>query len=889
MRKFSLYLIVLVISLLMVTVGLPQAIAQMSYSSPNGTPFHIAQQQTQPGTFADIIQGTEQLVGLFTLYHNPQTKQVYLEIQPQQFNQSFLCFITLESGLERSSFFSGRDVGNFLFQLRSVPNRVEFLIPNINFRIDAQDPQSSAVERAFRDSVLYSLPVVATHPETESILVDFSPVLVGDRELSGVASKLVLSLQSNYSFDADKSHVSGLKAFPHNIEVESVLSFLGVGSNLLSDNPSISDSRAFNLQIRYSFIALPDSHNYRTRVADERVGYFTTIYRDISNHQSPIVRYINRWNLQKQIPSAPLSPPVEPIVFWLENTIPVEYRDAIAEGALMWNQAFEKVGFVDAIEVRQMPNDAPWDPADIRYNTIRWSTSFDSSFNGYGPSHINPLTGEILDADMVIESQAIESLRRRQAVLVGGGLEQCQGSFGFRNWHRDREDNQEKLTSLEHFCFEAESSRQLAIGAIAMSVDPRMHRDSREDYINQYLRYLTAHEIGHTLGLRHNFRGSTMLTPEELSDRSITRTRGMVASVMDYVPVNLAPPGQTQGDYFPVVIGAYDEWAIEYGYKPIMVNTPYLESQELQEIVARANISDLAFATDEDVWGVFLDPAANIWDLSNDMLRYSQWQLDNARAIWDKLENRLFSRNAASDQLLTAFETILSYYANNVKNAILYVGGQSFYRYRISNSTGPVPLEPIPAPQQRKALKLLAKYVFAEDAFNFSPDLLNRLVPSRWSDWGNPNRHATLDYPISDRILSVQTQVLEELLAPSRLTRLRDLEFKTSPANALTMAELFDILTHSIWSELWTTAPKISISPVRRSLQQVYLDLLANMVLENINVPKDAQTLGWFQFKQLEETITNLVNRQKNRLDSYSIAHLEKSRDRILKTLGIDP
>ncbi|AMW26825.1 zinc-dependent metalloprotease [Arthrospira platensis FACHB-971] len=888
MRRLSRYLIIVVISFVIVTMGLTQAIAQI----PNRgaiAPFQISQQQTQPPDFDSIIQGTEQFIGLFTLYHKPETRQVYLEIQPQQLGQNFLCFISLESGLENTNFWSGQDLGNFLFKLRSVPNRIELLIPNINFRINPQEPQAAAIERAFRDSVLYSLPVMATHPERQSILIDFSPVLVGNNEFSGVVSRLVLSLQNNYNFDADKSSISSLKAFPNNIEVASVLGFTAVGRNLVPDSPAISDRRAFNLQIRYSFLALPDDHSYRTRLADERIGYFTTIYRDVSNPSRPgaMVRYINRWNLQKQIPSAPLSAPVEPIVFWLENTIPLAYREAIAEGALMWNKAFEKVGFMNAIKVRQMPDNATWDPADVRYNTIRWSTSFNSPFSGYGPSHVNPLTGQILDADMVIESQAIDSLRQRQEILVEGSSAQCHDGLLGRNWQQPTPNNQEYLIALEHFCFEVESTRQLAIGAIAMSVNPRFHQDSIDEYINQYLRYLTAHEIGHTLGLRHNFRGSTMLTPEELNDRHITRTRGMTASVMDYLPVNLAPPGQPQGDYFPVVLGAYDDWAIQYGYQPILEHTPYLESRQLQEIVAQATAQDLAFATDEDVWGIFLDPEALPWDLSSEMLRYSQWQLDNARSIWDRLETRSFPSSQESDQLLTAFNIILSYYANNAANAIPYIGGQSFHRYRIGNSGGSLPLEPISVTQQREALKLLAKYVFAEDAFNFSPNLLNRLVPSRWSDWGNPNRFASLDYPISDRILWVQSRILSELLSPARLTRLRDLEFKTSPGNALTIPELLEMLTNSIWSELWTSEKQISIGPVRRSLQQVYLDLMTNIVLGNTPAPQDAQTLAWFQFKQLEESLDYLVKRRGDRLDAYSIAHLAKSRDRIAKTLGI--
>jgi len=874
MKKVGLLIAIFALSFLTVTVALPRAIAQVS-PPPKSGEVQLAQEPAQAPTFADLVEGMERWSGLLTLYHNPQSGQVYLEIQPEQFEEPFLCFITLDAGLETVGTFSGLDLGDFLFQLRPRSNSVEFVIPNINFRVSPDDPQWRSLHRSAGESILYTLPVLAVHPDRQSVLVDFGVVLSGDRELSGLSAALVAELQNNYSLDAEQSYISGVEAFPNNVEIESVLGFSGNGNLPFWNSPALPDSRSFNLRIRYSLIAVPDPNGYQPRIADERVGYFTTTYQDVSDPnrggRSSVVRHINRWNLQKRDPGAALSPPVEPIVFWIENTVPPEYRPAIREGVLMWNRAFEAAGFSDAIEVRQMPDDASWDPADVRYNTIRWSMSFDARFSGYGPSHVNPLTGEILDADIVIESRAIADLRSGKAVFADLNADVCRGGL---SGNRRRWD--------EHQCFGAGSEQQLAVGAIALStLDPKTHTDSVEEYIQQFLRLLVAHEIGHTLGLRHNFHGSTMLAPEELNDTNITRTRGMVASVMDYLPVNLAPRGEPQGDYFPAIVGPYDRWAIEYGYKPILAGTPYGESRELQEIARRGTVPELAFATDEDLWGVYLDPAANAFDLSDDMLQYSRWQLENARAMWERLETRSFGE---SDQLRQVFETIFSYYFSQVDNATVYVGGQSFDRHRIGSRGGTLPLEPIPAGEQRRALQLLEEYVFAEGAFDFSPDLINRLVPSRWSDWGNPDRYASLDYPIGDRILGLQTYVLRELLAPTRLSRLRDLELKTAPGNTLTLPELFEMLNNSIWTEILRD-DGVAIGGLRRSLQQVYLDILADMVLENTRVPEDAKTLAWFQLKQLGEAIGDRLDKGGDRMDAYTLAHLEKSRDRIFKTL----
>ncbi|MGC9528128.1 MAG: zinc-dependent metalloprotease [Limnospira sp.] len=877
MKKIGLLMGIFALSFLTVTVALPRAIAQVS-PPPFRAEMQLAQEPDQAAAFADLVEGMEKLEGLFSLYQNSQTGLVYLEIQPEQFQESFLCFITLESGLETVGTFSGQDLGNFLFQLRPRSNSVEFVIPNINFRIEPGDPQRRSLARSAGESILYTLPVLATHPDRQSILVDLGGVLTGDRELSGLSDRLIAALQNNYSLDTQKSYISGVEAFPNNVEIESVLGFSGGGNLPFWDSPALPDSRSFNLRIRYSFLAVPDPNGYRPRIADERIGYFTTTYQDVSDSnrggRSSVVRHINRWNLQKRDPAAPLSPPVKPIVFWIENTVPPEYRDAIREGVLMWNKAFEAAGFSDAVEVRQMPDDAPWDPADVRYNTIRWSMSFDRMFTGYGPSHVNPLTGEILDADIVIESRAIADLRHGQAVLADLNTDVCE--VGLSANRREADD---------HRCFGVGSERQLAVGAIALSaLDPKTNTASIEEYVGQYLRHLVAHEVGHTLGLRHNFHGSTMLAPEELNDTNITRTRGMVASVMDYVPVNLAPRGEPQGDYFPAIVGPYDRWAIEYGYKPLLAGTPYGESRELQDIARRGMVPELAFATDEDLWGVYLDPAANAFDLSNDMLQYSRSQLENARAMWDRLETRSFGWGTESDQLRQVFETIFGYYFSQVDSATLYVGGQSFDRQRVGSRGGTLPLEPIPASEQRRALRLLEQYVFAADAFNFSPELIGRLIPSRWSDWGNPDRYASLDYPIGDRILWLQTYVLRELLAPTRLSRLRDLELKTAPGNTLTLPELFEMLNNSIWTEIWRD-DGVAIGGFRRPLQQVYLDILADMVLENTDVPEDAKTLAWFQLKQLGEAISHRLDKGGDRMDAYTLAHLEKSRDRIFKTL----
>uniref|UniRef100_A0ACD5GXK1 Zinc-dependent metalloprotease n=1 Tax=Desertifilum tharense IPPAS B-1220 TaxID=1781255 RepID=A0ACD5GXK1_9CYAN len=231
-----------------------------------------------------------------------------------------------------------------------------------------------------------------------------------------------------------------------------------------------------------------------------------------------------------------------------------------------------------------------------------------------------------------------------------------------------------------------------------------------DKFVNQYLSYLIAHEVGHTLGLRHNFHGSTLLAPEELNNLEMTRTRGMVSSVMDYVPVNLVPPGVEQGDYFPVIVGPYDRWAIEYGYKPFNAPNPVAELPYLRQIAQRSGEPELAYAADEDTLAG-LDPAANWYDLSNNMLVYSQWQLENAQAMWSRLNRRTPIAGESYSEMRDMFHAVFVYYFQHAMNISLYVGGQSFSRNFAGD--GRLPFEAISATKQRQALQTLNQYVFA--------------------------------------------------------------------------------------------------------------------------------------------------------------------------------
>lgn len=850
--------------------------------------------------FDEVVKDTEKLSGLFNLYRHKDKNKIYLEIKPEQLNKNYLATATLESGIGERGIYSGMPLQDFLFYFKRVNNNLQFVIRNVNFRTQPGDPQVRSLARSFSDSILYNISLKSIHPERQTLLIDLSDLLLTD--LAG------LSLSLGVSASTDQSYFGNAKAFSQNIEVESVLNFSGGGSadSEAMGFSALADSRGFTLRIHYSLSQLPEN-NYRPRLADERVGYFITAYQNLSKDGGdPFVRYINRWHLEKKDPTAAISPPKQPIIFWVDNAVPFEYRDAIKEGVLMWNQAFLKTGLKDAIEVRQMPDDATWDPADIRYNTIRWINTIDGFF-AMGPSRVNPVTGEILNADIIVDASFVRLLKSEYRKIVQPNETPTSNRNSLTAWVQNRflcrnsfavKGNEvspqqkgfvqrlSKLAGEYDLCYGMEAANQLAYGSLAMSLlqDTPPSQDQMQKYIHQYLRLIIAHEVGHTLGLRHNFRGSTMLSPEEMNNPEITRTQGMVSSVMDYIPPNIAPQGMKQGDYFPSTVGPYDEWVIQYGYTSTGAKTPIAEKTFLQEIASKSYKPELSYATDEDIFD--LDPTADVWDNSNDVLLYSQWQLDNSRLMWERLKKRYPSLGDSYSDLSERFSTVLGNYFQHIFYVTKYIGGQSFYRLRpnqiSSHQPRRLPFEQVSVKEQRKALETLQKYVFAEDAMNFSPELLNKLAPSRWYHWGSFPRIGRLDYPIHDLVLLLQSGVLRDLLSGDRLSRLKDIELKTESGEALTMPELFDTLQNGIWTEV--IQPKggsLKISSLRRGLQREYLDILIGMVLRKEYVPEDARTLAWYNLRQLHGQL-----RRVNSQDQYTKAHLLETRDRIEKALN---
>ena len=702
--------------------------------------------------FSKVTENSKSYDGYFKLYQKKEN--LYCEIQPSQLNQPFLCMISVARGLGSGFLLSGMTLEEWMLVWRRVGDNVHLVRKNVRFRAKKGTPIAQAVDLGHNDSVLFSLKIESIHPQRKSLLVNISPVFVSD------LPPLARRIAPDARFDKTRSTWGTVKAFPKNVElkVEAVYA-----SNRYMD--TIPDSRGIQLTLHYSLAQLP-SNDYRPRIADDRVGHFMTAVKDYSFQTSdqPFIRYVNRWHLEKADKDAKLSPPMDPIIFYIEKTVPHRFRPYVRQGILEWNKAFEKIGFVDAIEARIQQDYEDWDPEDARYNTIRWVVGAGFAI---GPSRVNPLTGQILDADILIGESWIRYWQREYSTF-----------FDELEHERDH-----PMDHSSRFQCQLASGLARQMGFMSTVLQARgLTGDADElpdEFIGQALKALTMHEVGHTLGLRHNFKASTIFPLDDLYNK---KDGALLGSVMEYDAVNIAPEGQKQGDYYTATIGPWDYWVIEYAYKPIDASNSEGELKELGKIASRVAAPELSYGTDGDAsWYQYrdLDPLVNRWDLGADPLEFAKQRREIVAGLWDKIADRVTKDGRGYQRVRRAFGTLIGEYGYTMFLASRYIGGQYHHRDHRGDENGRLPYVPVPAAKQREALQFLKEYALSDKAFDFPADLLNSLATTRWSDWGSSSGSSTrLDYPVHAVILRNQNRILERLLYPTVLSRVQDTELK---------------------------------------------------------------------------------------------------------------
>lgn len=811
--------------------------------------------------FKEVIKGHEKIAGLFTLYWNRKKNSAFLAINPDQLETIFLANLTRQSG--DALFLDGSSMaGQFPFILRQIGDKIQLVNPNLKFRADEDRPFHRAIESHKPKYIISSTKIEsAAHPKSGAFLVDIGKLFIYDIQ------RLTVNTNGTYIFDKNNSFFKELKSFPFNTEIEIALNYnkkKPVPIYTLAGSGVISS-------YHISLSTIPES-NFKPRAADDRVGHFTTYYQDYSDilRETPYVRYVNRWNLEKEDPSAWVSPPKEPIVYWLENTIPYELRDAVRNGIESWNEAFEAAGFKDAIVVKQMPDDADWDPADVRYNVVRWI--FQAS-GGYavGPSRANPYTGELYDADIRVSADFVRFFYTEFEELITPLTDEPL-VMGFE-LDNEIDFSADMCHYGEHLKHEMASawSTMIATGEIKGSHEELQH------YIYEGLTDLILHEVGHTLGLRHNFKASSIYSISELSDPEFTEEHGISGSVMDYHPVSLFN-GKT---FFQTHPGVYDYWAIEYAYKPVG-KSKLMEKDFLEKIASRSTEPLLTYGTDEDAFGLStrgIDPLCNTWDLSDNTIAYYKHRIELAHKLWETIPEKFETEGRQYSKIRRVFSQGIRQYSSASRNVAKYISGIYHSRHHVGDPRGENPFKVVDANKQREALKFILNRILAPDAFNFDPDLLNKLAPKRdWDFTGSVWRMSRIDYPIHDVVRWIQSGTLYRLHHPRIFARIRDNELKMPPgAEVFTLTELLEKITGSVWNEVDDGA---NINSFRRSLQQTHVEVLTTILLNEKNYfHNDAVALARANMKVLYSRIKHSL--EINYFDDYTKAHLSDSANRI--------
>lgn len=882
--------------------------------------------------YEEVTKGYEKVVStadgstpLYTLWVDKKQGRALAELPPDYLTKKYFIALTVAGGEQ----FAGLQSGDYYVYWKRYGDALALMEKDTNTRSTGDKESKSSVERLFTDRLLADTRIVTMSPKG-------GPVISLDNLFVDQAGKFFAGMPPMMGRSPNRIQaIKVSKAFPKNVE----LSF-----ELPVPEGSGGASRSVMKTLHYSVSEMPDDTGYKPRVADDRVGYFTTAYDDLGKYKAGEMRtrYINRWFLEKADPSLKLSPPKQPIVFYIEHTTPVRYRRFVKEGILAWNEAFEKVGIVGAVEVYQQ--DATTgahmdkDPEDVRYNFVRWLNNNVST--AIGPSRVHPLTGQILDADIVLTDGWIRHFDRQYSELLPQLATEGMTPETF-SWLEDRpmwdprvtlaspELRTRMLTAAAHGRkdqlsayrpkteLEAILGRNARIGYCSASTGKSMDldvllstatllaaeesapgadkkdpkKDADEDkvdgiptrFVGPLLADLVSHEVGHTLGLRHNFAASGLYTLAEINSDKVRGKKPFAASVMDYIPLNVdMKDGQLQGDYAMTGVGPYDMWAIEYGYT----------MGDTKPVLAKSGLPEHRFATDQDTIGP--DPIARRYDFSANPLDYAKNQMKLAKYHRERLVDKFVANGKSWAEARRQYNMTLAMQTGALSMMSRWIGGAYVRREHKGDVAGRTPVEAVSPVAQREALAWLIDNALTDQAYGLTPALLQHLKHDTLAADEAFRMGEEGTYPVHDRVMAIQSSVLTMLMNPTTLRRVYDNELMVeADKDALTMPEMLDTLYAAVWSELdkkpgaTYTPRKPMIASTRRNLQRTYVDRLIDLACNGSGTgaaSKPISTLAMQQLRTLNGKLTTVL-KSDAMLDPYTRAHLADAQTRVQKVL----
>lgn len=762
-----------------------------------------------PKTVAEVLKDSDRIDGLFTLYRDRKTGDLRMALTADQLDKSYLYFTYTENGVPAAGQFRGAfgvDRAEVI-RLSRYFDRVEFIVENTSFYFDQTKPISRAADANISNAVAAVQKIEAEDAARGLVVINANQLFLTEA-FNRIKPLPDPNRKPHEQFalgnlNASKSKIHEVRNYPRNTDV--IVEYVYDNEQpYVRGGDEVTDPRFVSMTVQHSLIAAPEEP-FAPRFDDPRVGYFMGKVTDLSSTEVvPYRDVISRWKLVKKDPTAAVSEPVEPIVYWIENTTPMELRPIIEAAALRWNEAFESAGFRNALVVRTQPDDADWDAGDLRYNVIRWVSSPSPSFGGYGPSFFDPRTGQILGADIMLEHLVIA--RSMVEAQVFGASAAPLPDFG---------DDPARCVAglLAH--------REMVFANAALDTLGADTAD-KQRMLEEFIHFLVLHEIGHTLGLNHNFRASQMHSLEQIFDTQRTYEMGLQGSVMDYPIVPFALPGKQQGQFWTTRPGPYDHWALTFGYSPALAD-PAAEHARLQTILARSTEPDLAFGNDADLMrapGSALDPRVMENDMTSDPIGFANLQMEIVNETAPQFAERLTRDGRSYQELLNGFFTAASRYRSAARSASRFVGGVYVDRAMVNQPGAGAPLTPVSAADQRRALQLLRDHVFAPDAFEPLTLSADRLLAQRR---GFDHFGRTEDPKLHTLALDMQKETLDQLLNPVVLQRLTDTRLY---GNEYTVGELLVELTDAVFAADLDGR----VNTFRQNLQLEYVQRLLTIV-----------------------------------------------------------
>ena len=741
------------------------------------------------------IKNTDKIEGLFTLYRDKVEGKLYLEITEEQLNKEYIHFSYIENGVTDAGFFRGNFRNSKVFKIQKYYNRIEFIQENTQYYFDEESALSRSSNANINNPVLVSEPILVSSKDSTKFLVDADKIFLTEtlQQIKRATRPGFRGFQIG-KLSKTKTKYHKLKNYPENTDIIVQYSY----DNVLpkkSGSSAVADSRYVNVLVQHSLIEMPDN-NFEPRFDDPRVGYFTTRVNDMTT--ADVINYrdlVHRWSLVKKNPELEISEPAEPLVYWIENTTPVALRDLIKEGVESWSLAFESAGFKNAVQVNVQPDDAEWDAGDIRYNVLRWTSSPNPPFGGYGPSFVNPRTGQILGADIMLEWVYITKRIQQGELFENTAL------------FLDEENPMDA-----HYCSASalmQSNNLFAQNAVdAMELSDA----SKETLIRESLRRLVLHEVGHTLGLNHNFKGSNLLTYDEILNKETTYEKGLCSTVMEYPSINFSLKPENQGLYYDTIPGPYDHWAIRFAYSEV-------DENGLNAILNESTKPEHAFANDADDMrgtGKGMDPDAMIYDLTSEPVLYAVDRIKLVNTILPNVLDKYRKEGASHQELLNSYYTLTGQYSTSLKIISRQIAGVRVNRAMVGQDTDAKPFTPVSLAAQKEAMDALSKYAFAPNAFEKAEALYPYLQRQRR---GFSTPYGGEDPKIHERVLSIQRMVLGQLLNRNVLNRMVNTSLY---GNEYSLAAYFKDLNDAVFK----ADKNKTVTSFRQNLQVEYVNRL---------------------------------------------------------------